>query len=159
MSLPFSVTVLHLPTNTMDTRLWFWKNTYQKQYTEFTHSCTDTFSWAKWEISHFWGKTGFTFSPMFSITLFLSNLLLIPLRLSGFLVYRSTQIEGAASTLFLGHKNSSGVPSLFISFHSSSSSPSTASTRQPETTVKSTVLSLKYCHNVLMLILLQLTFL
>ena len=100
----------------------------------------------------------FTFSPMFSITPSLSNLLLIPLRLSGCLVYRSPQIEGAASILFLGHKNSSGSPPSSYLF-ALQVAPQQQAYDSLKPLSKSTVLSLKYCHTILMLILLQLTFL
>ena len=70
----------------MDTRLWFWKNTYQKLYTQKAiHSLTHRY--------FLMGQNGrlvtsgerqvdrsFTFSPMFSIPPFLSNFLLIPWR-------------------------------------------------------------------------------
>ena len=60
MTLPYSVTALHLPTS-----IWTQDSDFGKilikNYTQknlYIHSCTDTFSWAKWEISHLWGKTG-----------------------------------------------------------------------------------------------------
>ena len=64
------------PKYTMDTRLWFLKNTYHKQYTKFTRSRTDAFSWAQWESVPSGGRQvdkRFTFSLMLSISTLVSN--------------------------------------------------------------------------------------